>query len=143
MTDGPLASYKLHVWMYEGASDEDLDQRTLNMQSTQKFVNLMLYMVDEYKGCGHSVMMILAYMGDIMAQIGQEDWGFNMVGTTQTNRTKAPAAAELKKMKTTSNSGAANFDYSEFPEVAAHVKLNIRVFDYTCRYSILHGRKIM
>ncbi len=27
--------------------------------------------------------------------------------------------------------GAANFDYSEFPEVAAHVKSNIRVFDYT------------
>ncbi len=27
-----------------------------------------------------------AYMGNIMAQIGQEEWGFNMVATTQTNR---------------------------------------------------------
>ncbi len=43
-----------------------------------------------------------AYMGNVMAQIGQEEWGFNMVGTMQTNRTGVPAAAEVKKMKKTS-----------------------------------------
>ncbi len=34
-----------------------------------------------------------------MAQIGQEEWGFNMVGTTQTKSTGAPAAAEVKETK--------------------------------------------
>ncbi len=102
MTDGLLASYKLHVWTYGGAIDEDLDQQTANTQTTQKFVNLMLYMIDEYKGCGHLVTIDSAYMGNVMAQIGQEEWGLNKVGKMQTIRTRVPAAAEAKKMRKTS-----------------------------------------
>jgi hypothetical protein len=40
-----------------------------------------------------------AYMGDTMGQIGREEWKINMVGTAQTNRTGAPAAADVQKLK--------------------------------------------
>jgi hypothetical protein len=99
MTDGLLASYKLHIRTYGGASDKDLDKRTVNTQSTQKIVNLLLHMVSNYKGCGHLVTMDSSYMGNVMAQIGQEEWGFNVVGTTQTNHTGAPSKAEVVVMK--------------------------------------------
>jgi hypothetical protein len=73
MTDGLLASYKLHVWTYGGASDEDLGKPTVNTQLTLKYVNLLLHMVSDYKGFGHLVTMDLAFMGNAMAQIGQEE----------------------------------------------------------------------
>ena len=38
-------------------------------------------------------------MGDTMGQIGREEWKINMVGTAQTNRTGAPAAADVQKLK--------------------------------------------
>ena len=34
-----------------------------------------------------------------MGQIGREEWKINMVGTTQTNRTGNPAAANVQKLK--------------------------------------------
>ena len=34
-----------------------------------------------------------------MGQIGREEWKINMVGTAQTNRTGAPAAADVQKLK--------------------------------------------
>jgi len=41
-----------------------------------------------------------AYMGDIMAQIGREVWGMNMVGMVQCNRSGAPdTKATTTKMK--------------------------------------------
>jgi hypothetical protein len=44
-------------------------------------------------------MLDSAYMGDTMGQIGREEWKINMVGTAQTNRTGAPAAADVQKLK--------------------------------------------
>ena len=86
-----------------------------------------------------------------LSSILTENLTFDMsYGENEFNRTVASSTANLPPIYDNrgSNSfayrsGAANFDYPEFPEVAAHVKLNIRVFNYTCRYSILHGRKIM
>jgi hypothetical protein len=46
----------------------------------------MSKMIDEYKNAGRFVTMDSAYMGDIMAQIGREIWGMNMIGTVQCNR---------------------------------------------------------
>ena len=46
-----------------------------------------------------SCTMDSAYMGDIMAQIGRKVWGINFVGTSQTNRTGAPAQDKKKSMK--------------------------------------------
>ena len=41
-----------------------------------------------------------AYMGDIMAQVGREVWGMNMVGMVQCNWSGAPdTKATTKKMK--------------------------------------------
>ena len=40
-----------------------------------------------------------AYMGDIMAKIGQYQQQINMVGTAQANRTGADAGPDCKKMK--------------------------------------------
>ena len=60
----------------------------------------MSLMIDEYKGKGCYVTMDSAYMGDIMAQVGREIWGMNMVGTVQCNRSGAPdTKATTKKMK--------------------------------------------
>jgi hypothetical protein len=36
-----------------------------------------------------------AYMGDAMCQVGYEEWGINMVGTCQTDRTGAVALGKL------------------------------------------------
>ena len=55
--------------------------------------------LDVFKGKGHCVMTDSAYKGDTMGQIGQEKWKINMVGTAQTNRTGAPAAADVQKLK--------------------------------------------
>jgi hypothetical protein len=45
------------------------------------------------------VPMDSAYMGDIMAQVGREVWGMNMVGTVQCNRLGADMKNTTKKMK--------------------------------------------
>jgi hypothetical protein len=57
-----------------------------NCETIQKWINLMSKMIDEYKNAGRFVTMDSAYMGDIMAQIGREIWGMNMIGTVQCNR---------------------------------------------------------
>ena len=46
-------------------------------------------MLDSFKSAGHCVTMDSAYMGNIMAMIGQDVWRINMVGTAQANRTGA------------------------------------------------------
>ncbi|KAL3782167.1 hypothetical protein ACHAW5_001449, partial [Stephanodiscus triporus] len=45
------------------------------------------------------ITMDSAYMGDIMAQVGREVWGMNMVGTVQCNRSGADTKDTTKKMK--------------------------------------------
>jgi hypothetical protein len=85
MTDGLLATYKLHARTFGGKTDEDLQSRHVNVVTTQKWVNLMLVLLDDFRGKGHCVTMDSAYMGDIMVQIGHEEWKMNMVGTAQSN----------------------------------------------------------
>jgi len=65
----------------------------------QKWVNLMSLLLDDFKGTGHCVTMDSAYIGDIMAQIGREEWKLNMVGTAQSNRTGANVKDVVDKMK--------------------------------------------
>ncbi len=57
-----------------------------NCKTIQKWINLMSKMINKSKGEGHYVMMDSAYMGNIMAQVGQEVWGINMVGNVECNR---------------------------------------------------------
>jgi hypothetical protein len=67
VTDDPLATYKLHARTFGGKTDDDLHSRHENVVTTQKWVNLMDIILDEFKGKGHCVTMDSAYMGDIMA----------------------------------------------------------------------------
>ena len=53
-------------------------------------------MLDKFKGEGRCVTMDSAYMGDIMAQIGRQEWKMNMVGTTDKNRTGADVKVDKK-----------------------------------------------
>ena len=98
ITHGELASYQLHVLVFGGKSDEDLGMRT-NHTGIQKWVNLLLLMLDDFIGNGHCVMMDSAYMGDIMAMIGHNVWGINMVGTEQPNHVGANITDHISKLK--------------------------------------------
>jgi hypothetical protein len=79
ITHGDLASYKLHVRMFGGATDGDLDKTNENTVTTQKWVNLLSLMLASFKRAGHCVTMDSAYMGDIMAMIGRDVWRINIV----------------------------------------------------------------
>ena len=50
-------------------------------------------------GRGHYVTMDLAYMGDLMAQIGREIWKCNLLGTCQSNRVGAEIGPTKKAIK--------------------------------------------
>ena len=57
--------------------------------------DIMLYL---FKGAGRCVTMDSAYMGDVMAHIGHEEWDTNTVGTVMDNWTGAgPEAKEKEK----------------------------------------------
>ena len=99
VTKGPLVTYKLHCRVYGGKSDEGLNFCHDNTATTQKWVNLYSEILDDFKDMCMACTMDSAYMGDIMAQIGREVWGFNFVGTSQTNRTGVPAKEDKKLMK--------------------------------------------
>ena len=71
VTKGPLASYKVHVLVYGGKSDEDLSQTSTHTGTVQKWVNLLDEMLDAFKNAGQHVTMHLAYMGNIMSQNGR------------------------------------------------------------------------
>ena len=70
-----------------------------NVATTQKWVNPMSLLLDDFKGKGHYVTMYSAYMGDIMAQIGREEWKMNMVRTAQSNQTGENVKDVMNKMK--------------------------------------------
>jgi hypothetical protein len=89
ITHSNLASYKVHVHVFGGATDEDLGKQNENTITTQKWVNLLSLMLNDFKNNGHCVTMDSAYMGDIMAMIGRDMWRINMVGTAQANHTGA------------------------------------------------------
>jgi hypothetical protein len=59
----------------------------------------MSLLLDDFKGKGHYVTMYSAYMGDIMAQIGREEWKMNMVRTAQSNQTGENVKDVMNKMK--------------------------------------------
>jgi hypothetical protein len=96
---GPLTGYKLHARMFGGGNDSNLGMVLMNYVSIQKLINLMLLILKDYKGQGHYVTMDVAYMGNIMAQVGQEVWGMNMVGTVQCNQLGVDTTKKTKKMK--------------------------------------------
>jgi hypothetical protein len=50
-------------------------------------VSLYNLMLHPFKHKGHCVVMDPAYMGDAICQVGQAEWGINMVGTVQSSRT--------------------------------------------------------
>jgi hypothetical protein len=99
VSKGDLAGYKLHARTYGRASDKSLCVKRKDTVIIQKFVTLLDTFLDAFKGKGHCVTMDSTYMGDTMGQIGREEWKINMVGTAQTNRTGAPAAADVQKLK--------------------------------------------
>jgi hypothetical protein len=67
--------------VFNGATDKDVGKQNKNNVTTQKWVNLLLLMLNDFKNNGHCVTMDSAYMGDIMAMIGQDVWRIDMVGT--------------------------------------------------------------
>ena len=87
ITYGPLGTYKLFARVYGGKDDEDMDVHNPHTVTKLKMVSLYDFMLDPFKHRGHCVVMESAYMGDAMCQVGREEWGLNMVGTVQANRT--------------------------------------------------------
>ena len=65
----------------------------------QKWVKPMLLLLDNFKGKGRCFTIDSIYMGDIMAQIGCEEWKLNMVGTAQSNQQDADVKDVIDKMK--------------------------------------------
>jgi hypothetical protein len=57
VTDGPLATYKMHARMFGGKTDGDLQSHHINTIMTQKWVNLMSVLLDDFKGKGHCITM--------------------------------------------------------------------------------------
>jgi hypothetical protein len=75
-----------------------------NTITTQKWVNLLSLMLNNFKNNGHCVTMDSAYMGDIMAMIGRNVWHINLVDTLQANRTGANIDCTKSMKKGTYNS---------------------------------------
>jgi hypothetical protein len=71
--DGPLAAYKLHACTFGGKMDEDLQHHHVNVLTMQKWVNLMLINLDNFKGVGHYVTMD-SHTWETSLQIGHEEW---------------------------------------------------------------------
>ena len=87
IADGPLAGYTLHAHTFGGKNGGNLGMLHDNCNTIQQWwINLMSIMIDEYTENGQYTTMDSAYMGDIMAQIGSEIWGMNMVGMVQMNQ---------------------------------------------------------
>jgi hypothetical protein len=97
--DGPLATHMLHAHSFRGKMDKDLQGHLENVVSTQKWIYLMDVILDDFKGKGLCVTMDSTYMKDVMAQIRQEEWQLNMVGTSQSSRVGAGINDIVNKMK--------------------------------------------
>ena len=85
--------------VYGGVSNADLDKPHQHTAGTQKYVNLLDDLLGAFRGKGHCVTMDSAYMGSIMAQILQEEWKINAVGTAQANRVGPNVKEALKSLK--------------------------------------------
>jgi hypothetical protein len=89
ITKGPLATYKLFARVYGGEGDDDINRRNQHTVTRLKTVLLFDFMLESFKGKGHSVVMDSAYMSDDMCLVGRYVWLFNFVGTVMANRTGA------------------------------------------------------
>jgi hypothetical protein len=85
--------------MFGGKIDGDLQSHHINTIMMQKWVNLMSVLLYDFKGKGHCVTMDSAYMEDIMAQIGHDEWKLNMLGMSHSNRMGANVKVVVEKMK--------------------------------------------
>ena len=99
VTVGHLSTYKLHAHTFGGKMDDDLQSLHENVVTTQKWVNLMDVILDDFKGKDHCITMDSAYMGEVMAQIGCNEWQLNMIGTSQPNRVGVNIKEIVDKMK--------------------------------------------
>ncbi len=79
--------------------DKVLQSCHINSMTLQKWVSLMLVLLDEFMGNGHSITMDFTFVGDIMAQIVHEEWQLNMVRTSQSNQTGANVKGVINEMK--------------------------------------------
>ncbi len=104
ITHGNPTMYRVHVHVFGGATDGDLGNPNKNTITTQKWVNLLSLMLNNFKNNGHCVTMDSAYMGNIMAMIGRNVWRINMVGTVQANHTGANIDCTKSIKKGTYNS---------------------------------------
>jgi hypothetical protein len=91
ITDGPLSTYKLFaIRVYGGRSDQDINRHNRHTVTKLKMVSFLYdFMLESFKTKhkGNCVVMDSAYMGDAMCQVGRIEWGINMMGTCQTDRT--------------------------------------------------------
>jgi hypothetical protein len=70
ITKGPLATYKLFARVYGGEGDDDINRRNEHTATHLKTVSLFDFMLESFKGKGHSVVMDSAYMSDAMCLVG-------------------------------------------------------------------------
>jgi hypothetical protein len=99
-----LTSYNVHIHVFGRAMDGNLNKANENTITTQKWVHLLQLMLDNFKNKGHCITMDSPYMGNIMAMIGRNMWGINMVGKAQANCTGANINCMKSMKKETYNS---------------------------------------
>ena len=101
VTFGPLSTYNLHVRVYDGREDEEMNKKTKNVKgnSKQKFINLLETFGADFMGRGHIATMNLGYIGELAAHVGQKVWKVNMVGTSEVNRTGTGDEVNAQQMK--------------------------------------------
>ncbi len=99
-----LALYKVHVRVFGRATDKNSAKQNKNTVTTQKWVNLLSLMLNDFKNNGHCVTMDCVHMGDIMAMIGCDVWCIDMVGMAQANGTGANINYTNSIKKVTCNS---------------------------------------
>jgi hypothetical protein len=75
--------------VYGGEGDDDINRRYQHTATHLKTVSLFDFMLESFKGKGHSVVMDSAYMSDAMCLVGRYVWLFNFVGTVISSRTGA------------------------------------------------------
>ena len=73
--------------MYSGQGDTELKVIHENTSSTLIWINLFNWLLEPFKGKGHSVVCDSAYMSDTLGMIGTVERGTNILGTCQTNCT--------------------------------------------------------
>ncbi|MGK3756585.1 MAG: hypothetical protein ACI8RD_008899 [Bacillariaceae sp.] len=84
-----LKDLLLHTRVYGGEGDDDINRRNEYTATHLKTASLFDFMLESFKGKGHSVVMDTAYISDAMCLVGLYVWLFNFLGTVISNRTGA------------------------------------------------------